>query len=160
MEIIWKDVPWYSNYEINNQWVMRTKPRIITPHTNIHWYLSYRLSKDWVKTNARIHRLVMKAFMWESKLDVNHIDWNKLNNSLDNLEYCTHKQNMQHAWATWLCDTNHIRSIKQYTTKGILVKIHKSIADAARAIWSHPSSISWVLAKRNQSCKWYKWKYT
>lgn len=46
-----------------------------------------------------IHKLVALAFLGESELpQVNHKDGNKLNNMVDNLEYCTMSENMIHAW--------------------------------------------------------------
>jgi hypothetical protein len=51
---------------------------------------------------CRIHRLVMEAFRGFSNLEVNHIDGNKGNNNLSNLEYCTPKENVRHAFTTGL----------------------------------------------------------
>lgn len=47
-----------------------------------------------------VHRLVAETFLIkdESRKFVNHIDGNKANNLLSNLEWCTHKENMQHSW--------------------------------------------------------------
>jgi hypothetical protein len=49
------------------------------------------------RITCRVHRLVMAAFRCESKYPVNHIDGNKGNNKLENLEYCTPAQNTAHA---------------------------------------------------------------
>lgn len=51
-------------------------------------------SKGHTKT---IHRLVMLTFKGYSKSQVNHIDGNKLNNNLNNLEYCNNRENYFHA---------------------------------------------------------------
>lgn len=44
-----------------------------------------------------VHRLVLLAYLGDSKEEVNHKDFNKLNNHLNNLEYVTKAQNMHHA---------------------------------------------------------------
>lgn len=49
-----------------------------------------------------VHKLVMLTFRGVSDLEVNHIDGNKENNNLSNLEYCTRKQNVHHAYRTGL----------------------------------------------------------
>ncbi len=67
-------------------------------------YLSVALYKDGTHKNYRVHRLVAETFIPNpSNLpQVNHIDGNKLNNNVDNLEWCTSKQNIQHAWKNGL----------------------------------------------------------
>lgn len=56
---------------------------------------------DGKKKTFRLHRLVMLAFKPienASEMEVNHIDGNKLNNALDNLEWCTTSENQKHAY--------------------------------------------------------------
>jgi hypothetical protein len=69
-----------------------------TPKGYLHVTLGYGHTK-------RLHRLVALAFVPnpDSLPEVNHIDGNKLNNCASNLEWCTRKQNMAHAFATGLC---------------------------------------------------------
>lgn len=54
------------------------------------------------------HRVVALHFLeqTDSKKQVNHKDCNKLNNHIDNLEWCTQRENMQHASANGLCFSN------------------------------------------------------
>lgn len=66
--------------------------------TNIHWACGRF-------TLVAVHRLLLMTFRptrRKGDLQVNHKDGNKLNNSLDNLEWCTHKENLRHAWDTGL----------------------------------------------------------
>lgn len=71
-------------------------------------YYRYNLYKDKKMLNFRIHRLVALAFIPnmapETKTDVNHIDGDKGNNQVSNLEWVTKKENMEHAVATGITD--------------------------------------------------------
>lgn len=69
-------------------------------------YKMISLHKDGKQVGRYIHRLVAIAFIPnpENKLTVNHIDGNKLNNSVENLEWATLRENAQHAHKTGLCD--------------------------------------------------------
>lgn len=66
----------------------------------LHGYLAYRLSKEGKKYQFYAHRLVAEAFI-DNPLNfniVNHKDGNKLNNHVNNLEWCDQSDNMKHAY--------------------------------------------------------------
>ena len=64
-------------------------------------YQRVNLWKDGVQTNHTIHSLVATAFLGppEEGMEVNHIDSNTFNNRLENLEWVTHQENIEHALA-------------------------------------------------------------
>ena len=112
MTEIFKDIIGYETlYQISNLGRVKSLPkgdgngnkeRILVPEhvkKNNTTYYRISLSKDGVVQRFQIHRLVAEAFIpnLESKPYVNHIDNNGENNSVLNLEWCTHSENMLHA---------------------------------------------------------------
>lgn len=71
----------------------------INTHINSSGYVQIQLQYRGIKKTTLLHRIIAMAFIPnpENKPYVNHKDCNKLNNKLDNLEWVTHKENMQHA---------------------------------------------------------------
>lgn len=98
-EILWKDVP-----DTNNRYKANTEGIIFDNKLNKN--VPYSKSKKgylrchiWINNKRKtipIHRIIMFTFVEYSKLEVNHIDGNKENNSLCNLEYVTTKENCIH----------------------------------------------------------------
>lgn len=75
-------------------------PKQMAVHLNASGYLSVGLSRPGIRKTVRVHRLVAQAFI-ENPLhlpEVNHIDGNKTNAAVGNLEWCTSSQNKHHAF--------------------------------------------------------------
>lgn len=128
---------------------------------NHQGYCTIKLSKNGKKRTARIHRLVAEAFIPNPNNYpcVNHIDGNKLNNNVNNLEWCTEKQNMEHAAKFNLVNRGKQQYVKQLTLDGKLIKIHKSIREASRETNICRDSITKCLKGKQQQCNNFKWEY-
>jgi hypothetical protein len=111
------------------------------------------------KTYA-VHRLVAFAFLNnpDNKEQVNHIDGNKLNNSVDNLEWVTNKENQIHKFKTGL-GNNFTRKIGQYDLEHNLIKEFISIAGAARELNIGKSSIGGVCKNIYKQAGGFIFKY-
>jgi hypothetical protein len=73
--------------------------RILSPTNNGHGYLIVGLRKDGQRKNYYIHRLVAEHFVENvyNKKYVNHKDYNTTNNTADNLEWCTQRENINYS---------------------------------------------------------------
>lgn len=103
---IFKDIPGYEGkYQISNYGrifgLVKKIERKFTLNESGYHRILLQIKKQ--HKTFLVHRLVMLTFVGPSDLTVNHIDGNKLNNMLKNLEYCTSKENTKHAWRTGLC---------------------------------------------------------
>ena len=108
---IWKDIKGFEGcYQISNKGRVKSLARQCGTHYQQEKIRKLSLTKDgYVKVRlmskdkditARVHRLVAEAFIpnLENKPTVNHIDGNKENNCVENLEWATLEEQMQHAY--------------------------------------------------------------
>ena len=105
-----------------------------------------------------LHRLVASSFILnpENKPVVNHIDGNKINNAVNNLEWCTVQENNQHNHTIGLIK-QYKRKIGQYTLDGKLVKEFDSIIQAKKE--TGIKTIKHVLYKKQKTAGGFIWKY-
>lgn len=100
---MFKKIPGFSNYEINENGEVRNKEtkKSLKSRIDINGYSLYRIIDDSRKSRTQsIHRLLMITFKpvdGYENLTIDHIDCNKQNNSLDNLEWVTSKENTHRA---------------------------------------------------------------
>lgn len=116
---IWKDIKDYENYYMaSNLWRIKSIERVITQfwhknnykrvmnekilnvNTTRNWYTLVHLCKEWIRKAVTVHKLVAETFLNKNdyKKYINHKDWNKLNNCVENLEWCTVSENIKHSY--------------------------------------------------------------
>lgn len=107
----WKPIPGYEGlYEVSNLGNVRSlrgwngrkyieRTRLLKKTMTTTGYYKVELIKEKKKKSLRVHRLVAMAFIpnENGKPYINHIDCNPLNNKVENLEWCTQKENVHHA---------------------------------------------------------------
>lgn len=101
------------------------KERFIKFKKDKDGYLSCTLSKDGKHHDKRIHRIVAESFIpnVENKKQVNHIDTNKANNRVDNLEWNTDQENKNHCRKTILKDYKGSKHVLSKITEQDVIEI-------------------------------------
>lgn len=166
---IWCIIKQNNNYEISNLGNVRNKKtkRILKPAiSNKGYYLVSLCNKGKSHTYA-IHKLVMEHFnrcAFEYEV-VNHIDCNKLNNCIENLEYVTQKENIKKAWENNLCENVRAVALKkskkilQFDKNGKFIKEYISAREAEILSNVSNGSILHCCKGKRKTAGGYIWKY-
>lgn len=118
-------------------------------------YREFCLTINHKKKSYRCHHLVYETWIGSDIDIINHIDGNKLNNRLDNLENVSSKEN--NLKAIYETKTHKFKKTAQYDLEGNLIQIYENNADAARAMGVRPQSIQAAISKGYKSCG-FVWK--
>ena len=154
MNEIWKDIPGFEGlYQVSNLGRVKSLPKktwngrgyyvstekILKPNTLAKGYYQVELKRDSQRCCLQVHRLVAITFIQNPNPSeynqVNHLDGNKQNNRVDNLEWCNNGMNQRHAWATGLQKVSGKAGRPKRAvvlSKGGENKVFKSIAEATR----------------------------
>lgn len=118
---------------INKKGVAMTfKEKRIKPFKDKYGYMHVCLQDGKKRINCQVHRLVISAFnQGDTSMQVNHIDGNKKNNRIENLEWVTPKENVEHAVEHGLRGGQNRKPIQKFIN-GKLADTYVSIVEAAR----------------------------
>lgn len=164
MEEIWRDIEGFEGlYQVSNLGRVKSSytNRILKGCKDTDGYLYAGLYKNNIRCCKKIHRLVAQAFIpnAENKPQVNHIDENKTNNNINNLEWMTAKENTNHG-------TRTERMAKMRSIPIIAINLKNgestdfcSAKECARQLGLDPSNIAKVLKGRYKQTSGYTFKY-
>lgn len=166
----WRDIKGYEGlYEVSSLGRVRSLPKrgghknphVLSPN-KCREYLFVTLCNNYKVKAKDIHRLVAEAFIPnpENKPQVNHIDGNKENNRVKNLEWVTVSENNLHRYRalgynpTWhKKKPNYCKKVKCLETN----LVFESISDASRKTDTDKSSLIRALTGRYKTANGYHW---
>ena len=174
---IWADIEGFEGqYKVSSHGRVKSCDRILPHKTHGTWHIKERILKQYVTPygymsvslqlgkgemqTMRVHRLVAIAFISNPNNfpQVNHIDGNKHNNHISNLEWVTGQENMDHAWSYGLCD-NVVRCKQVAVINLDTGERFDSIADAERSFGKSNGAISHVLNGKAKHAHGFRWAY-
>lgn len=177
MEEIWRNVKGYEElYQVSNYGQIRSVDRFVgyrykgkqriykgrlLKQVERNGYLSVSLSKGNIIKQKSIHRLVAEAFLPNpSNLPlVNHIDENKKNNMVSNLEWCSCAYNTNYGCGRKKQAESQQKIVLQYDKDGNLLNQYPSATIAALKNGYNLKTISQCCRGRTKSAYNYIWRY-
>lgn len=163
MKEIWKDIKDYEGlYQVSNLGnVKGLRKNIILSPSNGEYKQVTLCYKGKRKTIA-VHRLVADAFIENpfNKTHINHKDENKHNNNANNLEWCTHKENMN--YGSKQDRESQVKAkynVLQYDLYGKLVKKWSSLREIILNTNYKKSNIMYCCEHKYKTAYGYRWEY-
>lgn len=160
----WRDIRGYEGrYQVSSDGHVRNaKGQILKPNMRTKRYYSVRLYGSGGEfENRLIHRLVAETFLdyLGEAYEVNHIDGNRYNNDVSNLEWVTHSENMKHAVTHDLVSTEKAKAAHRKPVKCSNGKTYPSTTAASEELGVLPSCISAVLRGRYKTTGGYTFSF-
>ena len=157
---IWKDIPGYEwLYKISNHWNVYScrmnRLMSLKIKRNLYPIVSLFINDEFKK--FYVHRIVAQLFIDNifNKKQVNHIDWNRYNNHVSNLEWVTANENIIHAWVILWYKNMLPKVVYQYSKEWIYISTYSSIYQACKLTWIDQRSISRCCSWKRVTAYWY-----
>lgn len=135
--------------------------KLLTKYKNKSGYFRYDISINGKRKVVHPHRAVAELFIPNTNNlpQVNHIDGNKTNNYISNLEWVTNRENILHASKNNLLNIVNKKSVIQKDLQGNFISEFESILSAAKYINGNVSHIISCCKGKRKTHKRYKWEY-
>ena len=152
----------FEKYEVSNLGKVRNikSGRVLKPRLQNNGYLMLCLYKNNKQKNLLLHRIVATAFIDnpEGKPQVNHIDENKTNNDLSNLEWCTARENAIHGTRIKRFSEKNFKKVIQLDLNDNVLNVFESIKQAGQETGVFATSISACCNGKVKSAGGFKWR--
>ncbi len=163
METVWKGVEGYPDYEVSNKGNVRNinTNRVLKRRLSAQGYDRVRLYKNKVGKNEFVHRLVAIAFIPNPNNYplVNHKDETTLNNSVENLEWCTYQYNNSYGDAGKKKGIANSKKVYQMNENGDIVRMFGSLREASETEMINITHISECCRSLRKHAGGYKWSF-
>ena len=153
---VWKDI--YEGYQVSDKGRVFSikRNKILTLREHHKGYLQVHLRVDGKDITPKVHRLVALAFIDNPNNlpQVNHINGNKKDNSVGNLEWCTNGENVKHSY--------DVLGRKAFERSVVCVESNKeysSSREASRLLSIDNSCITKCCKGKRQTAGGYHWRY-
>jgi hypothetical protein len=135
--------------------------RFLKPRPDAQGYLRLALRINGKSEEHLVHRIIAECFLedFNPDLTINHIDGNKSNNHIANLECVTQRENNLHAFLTGLNPIRTVRKIVQFSPDGVMLKAYDTVSDASKETDINPGSISYCLRGITKHAGGFVWRY-
>lgn len=190
---MWKKVNLFENYEVSTNGDVKSlnyarsgEARLMKPQKSVNGYLIVRLSKNGKSYPKTVHRLVAEAFIPnpDNLRDVDHINGDRTDNRVENLRWCSHKDNQGYDLCRQRMSESHTgktlsdshrnniskankgkpkphfeKKINQYSLDGEFIQTWKSTMNIERELGFRHNNISDACKGKLKTAYGYKWKY-
>ena len=162
---IWKDVVGYEGlYQVSNLGIVKSLFRykkILKPFEDNKGYLRVTLYKNNKSKSIKVHKLVAEAFIPNpNNYDcINHKDENKMNNRVENLEFCSFYYNLMYGTRVQRIAKKNNKPILQFDLEGNIIKEYESITQASKELNNSLNNISQCCLGRSRTSKGYIFRF-